>query len=1204
MAARFFSRLIRGDGSTGATTEATTGVAGATEAAAGAAGAAGAPGAIATSGGSPGNSLLAVGVSSGGEHDEDSDEVLLEITDVTHGRANTAAITTKIIVGKTAGRNTDASTVSKASSDASASAGADATRPGDKATQDADSSFCLLPDQGFVSEPLDSQNPPLDNAHQNRQINTQDSLVAAKPPACSSPTTSLPVSPQASSVPSSPPSPSSSCSPSSPSLPALEALGSKEDQIDDTQTLGQTPAKSPFRTVTPTIAPTSSAPVAVPSTAAAAATAATVAAVTVITVDASDQTPEISPNLQALAHHHQTPPSTTTTITTTTTSRVRVSTNSLVFLDDPRASVSSSACSEISTFSSPPASTSSAYTATSASVCDTGDTASAATSPPSSDYLPSSPLASQSYSRPCSPFPRVTSASLAASTVSTSAPSSAARSRAYSSASFASISSLIDPAATASTTTAAATCATPAAAITAATATFADSTSKRSRYNKQELHAARVQRSASKSVSFGSSPPPGERRTSIQTRFKRSASSPAEALAAVEPPKEQGLTKMAFAEQQRWITVQQKTFTKWLNTKIEVRNLQVNDLVKDLSDGVVLIHLLECLSNESLGRYASKPKLRVQRFENANLSLDFIKSRGIQMTNIGAEDVVDGNRKIILGLIWTLILRFTINDINEEGMTAKEGLLLWCQRKTACYDEVDVRDFSASWNDGLAFCALLDIHRPDLIDYDSLDKSDHRGNMQLAFDIAHKEIGIPKLLDVEDVCDVAKPDERSLMTYIAYWFHAFSQMEKVENAGRRVEKFVLNMQGAWEMQSAYERRMAALLAALEGQKENWQTSKFEGTYADAKAQAAQFAAYKRGQKREWVAEKSELATLLGNIKTKLGTYRLRPYEPPRHLSLENMEIEWAKLSKAEMKRAQLINETIRDIKNALRKSFADKANDFAMALNAMQLAISGLEGDIEDQLELAKQLNLKIPPLDKYLETIQVVDTQCMEANIEENDFTTYTLDELVYELSLVKSSVQKKLAFLDNQMVARNMTNLTPIQLEEFESVFRHFDRTDSNSLTELEFSAALASLGLVFSEDEMHDYFVETSHGRDRVTFEQFIRFMVEVTEDQNSAEQVFQSFREVADGKPYITEMDLRHSLVPDEVIEKLTDIMPSHSGPDMQADRGMPQYDYISFMDKLMADVDDETYGEDSLLSGEGDTQDDDDSYESSRHSGQM
>jgi hypothetical protein len=363
----------------------------------------------------------------------------------------------------------------------------------------------------------------------------------------------------------------------------------------------------------------------------------------------------------------------------------------------------------------------------------------------------------------------------------------------------------------------------------------------------------------------------------------------------------------------------------------------VKDLVTDLSDGVstsaaslpraclfvvsvltkyhekiLLIHLLECLANESLGRYASKPKLRVQKFENANIALNFVKSRGITMINIGAEDIVDGNRKIILGLIWTLILRFTISDINAEGMTAKEGLLLWCQRKTACYDEVDVRDFSSSWNDGLAFCALLDIHRPDLIDYDSLDKSDHRGNMQMAFDIAHKEIGIPALLDVEDVCDVARPDEKSLMTYIAYWFHAFSQMEKVENAGRRVEKFVNNMQGAWEMQSAYERRMAALLQQIREQIQRWKDATFEGTYMDAKQQASEFASHKRGKKRVWVAEKSDLATLLGNIKTKLGTYRLRAYEPPPELSLETMDREWGNLTQAEMMRGQLINETIRE----------------------------------------------------------------------------------------------------------------------------------------------------------------------------------------------------------------------------------------------------------------------------------------------------
>jgi hypothetical protein len=388
--------------------------------------------------------------------------------------------------------------------------------------------------------------------------------------------------------------------------------------------------------------------------------------------------------------------------------------------------------------------------------------------------------------------------------------------------------------------------------------------------------------------------------------------------------------------------------------------------------------------------------------------------------------------------------------------------------------------------------------------------------MQLAFDIASKEIGIPDLLDVEDVCDVAKPDERSLMTYIAYWFHAFSQMERVENAGRRVEKFVTNIQGAWEMENSFEKRMRELLRQIAAQRREWQESSFEGTYADAKNQYHAFSNYKKNHKRKWVAEKSELAALLGNIKTKLSTYRLRPYEPPTELSLETLEIEWSHLNADDRHRSQLINETIRDIKNALRRSFADKANDFALTLNTVTLAISSLEGDIEDQYTHVQRLSSNLPPLDAFLETILALDEKCTEANIEENDFTTYTYDELAYEHSLVKASVAKKLSFLENQMVARNMTNLTPIQLEEFESVFRHFDRDDSNTLQELEFSAALASLGLVYDEAEMHEKFRETSQRREYVTFEQFIRFMVSETEDQNTAEQVFQSFKEVADGK----------------------------------------------------------------------------------------
>ncbi|KAG4301508.1 hypothetical protein PCK1_002221 [Pneumocystis canis] len=144
-----------------------------------------------------------------------------------------------------------------------------------------------------------------------------------------------------------------------------------------------------------------------------------------------------------------------------------------------------------------------------------------------------------------------------------------------------------------------------------------------------------------------------------------------------------------------WQEVQHKTFTKWLNTKLSSNELApAVSLKTDLSDGIRLINLLEIIGDETLGKYNKNPRLRIQKAENVNKALDYIKSRGIPLTNIGAEDIIDGNLKLILGLLWTLILRFTIADINEEGYTAKEGLLLWCQRQTAGYSNVNICDFT------------------------------------------------------------------------------------------------------------------------------------------------------------------------------------------------------------------------------------------------------------------------------------------------------------------------------------------------------------------------------------------------------------------------------------------------------------------------------------------------------------------------------
>ncbi|XP_009082915.1 PREDICTED: alpha-actinin-2 [Acanthisitta chloris] len=188
--------------------------------------------------------------------------------------------------------------------------------------------------------------------------------------------------------------------------------------------------------------------------------------------------------------------------------------------------------------------------------------------------------------------------------------------------------------------------------------------------------------------------------------------------------------------------------------------------------------LLEVISGERLPK-PDRGKMRFHKIANVNKALDYIASKGVKLVSIGAEEIVDGNVKMTLGMIWTIILRFAIQDISVEETSAKEGLLLWCQRKTAPYRNVNIQNFHLSWKDGLGLCALIHRHRPDLIDYSKLNKDDPIGNINLAMEIAEKHLDIPKMLDAEDVVNTARPDERAIMTYVSCYYHAFAGAQKL-----------------------------------------------------------------------------------------------------------------------------------------------------------------------------------------------------------------------------------------------------------------------------------------------------------------------------------------------------------------------------------------------------------------------------------------
>ncbi|CAF3804026.1 unnamed protein product [Adineta steineri] len=254
-------------------------------------------------------------------------------------------------------------------------------------------------------------------------------------------------------------------------------------------------------------------------------------------------------------------------------------------------------------------------------------------------------------------------------------------------------------------------------------------------------------------------------------------------------------------EQER---VQKKTFTKWVNIYLSLHEPPyfITDLFEDFKDGTKLIALLEVLSGQTLP--IERGNKRAHFMSNVDNALKFLASRKIKLINIRPLDIVDGNPTIILGLVWMLILFFQIQDSSmldedskENRIKAKENLLEWVRKKITGFssssgllrmiDNLDIRDFTSSWRDGLAFNALIYAIRPELIDVYRVKRMDVRQRLENAFVVAEQHLGVPRLIDAEDV-DVTKPDEKSIMTYVAQFSRRFPDLAYVKEVKEFIEK--------------------------------------------------------------------------------------------------------------------------------------------------------------------------------------------------------------------------------------------------------------------------------------------------------------------------------------------------------------------------------------------------------------------------------
>uniref|UniRef100_A0A8B9GBE9 Utrophin n=1 Tax=Amazona collaria TaxID=241587 RepID=A0A8B9GBE9_9PSIT len=215
----------------------------------------------------------------------------------------------------------------------------------------------------------------------------------------------------------------------------------------------------------------------------------------------------------------------------------------------------------------------------------------------------------------------------------------------------------------------------------------------------------------------------------------------------------------------------------------------VKDMFTDLKDGRKLLDLLEGLTGKPLPK--ERGSTRVHALNNVNRVLQVLHQNNVELVNIGGTDIVDGNHKLTLGLLWSIILHWQVKDVMKNIMSdlqqtnSEKILLSWVRQSTRPYSQVNVLNFTASWADGLAFNAVIHRHKPELFSWDKVIKMSPVERLEHAFSIAKNHLGIEKLLDPEDVA-VQLPDKKSIIMYLTSLFEVLPKQVTMEDI-REVE---------------------------------------------------------------------------------------------------------------------------------------------------------------------------------------------------------------------------------------------------------------------------------------------------------------------------------------------------------------------------------------------------------------------------------
>ena len=173
--------------------------------------------------------------------------------------------------------------------------------------------------------------------------------------------------------------------------------------------------------------------------------------------------------------------------------------------------------------------------------------------------------------------------------------------------------------------------------------------------------------------------------------------------------------------------------------------------------------------------------------------------------------------------------------------------------------------------------------------FDSLSASNAEENLNLAFEVGERDLGIPRLLDAKHLSDATqRPDEKSVMTCLSYFWKCFASMKSTEMASRRVGKLVKVERANHEVRTAFEAGARRLREYMERRSAELHAVETRRTEEDVVEHAKANAAYKKNVRKAEFAQKADLESSVSYLNAKLRADRRAPYTPPPGLAMREL----------------------------------------------------------------------------------------------------------------------------------------------------------------------------------------------------------------------------------------------------------------------------------------------------------------------------